>query len=105
MAISVVYFRRSPKVQPLAERALVSAHGFVIAAIYICAMCIWWSGASRASLGLPYAFSLLIPLSLIIVSFLKFRGPRSTHFLQLANVFCLGATFFIGGMAVTGDWL
>jgi hypothetical protein len=105
MAISVVYFWRSPKVQPLAQRLLVSAHGAAIAAIYLCAMYIWWSGSSRASLALPFMFSLMIPLLLIVVSFLKFRGLRSIHLLQLANLFCLGATFFIGAMAVTGDWL
>src|ERR1700686_2159466 len=105
IAVSVVYFRRSPKVQPLAQRLLVSAHGVVIAAIYLCAMCVWWSGSSRTVLGEPYAFSLAVPLLLIIVSFLKFRGPRPTHFFQILNLFCLHATFLIGGMAITGHWL
>jgi len=105
MAISVVYLWRSPKGQPVPQRLLVSAHGAAIAAIYLCAMYMWWSGLSRANLALPFMFSLMIPLLLILVSFLKFEGPRSMHLLQLANLFCLGATFFIGGMAVTGDWL
>jgi hypothetical protein len=105
MAISVVYLWRSPKVQPLSQRLLVSAHGAAIAAIYVCAMYVWWSGSSHAGLALPFMFSLVIPLLLIVMSFLKFQGPRSTHFLQLVNLFCLGATFFYGGMAITGDWL
>ena len=104
-AISVVYLWCSPKFQPLAQRLLVSAHGAAIAAIYVCAMYVWWSGSSHASLALPFMFSLVIPLLLIVVSFLKFQGPRSIHFLQLVNLFCLGATFFFGGMAITGDWL
>jgi hypothetical protein len=105
MAISVVYFKRSPKDQPLAQRLLVSAHGVVIAAIYLCALYVWWSGSSRESYGRPYAIAFMVPVALIAVSFWKFRGPRSTHLFQLANLFCIAASYFLGGMAITGDWL
>lgn len=105
IAISVVYFRRSPTDQSLSQRLLVSAHGVAIAALYLCALAFMWSGSSHTALGQPFAFTLLIPVLLIAVSFLKFRGPRTTHLFQLVNLFCLATTFFIGGMAITGDWL
>jgi hypothetical protein len=101
---SVIYFRSSPQDQPLALRVLVSAHGVTIAALFIAAMCIYWSNWSRAAYAKPYAVALLVPLVLIVVSLFAFRGPRSIHWLQLANVFCLAVTLFVGGMAITGDF-
>jgi hypothetical protein len=103
--ISVIYFRKSPKDQPLARRYLVSAHGVVIAVIYVAAILVWQSGAARDALAKPFTFVCITPLLFILASFIWFRGPRYIHLLQLGNLFCLAATFFVGGMAVTGDWL
>jgi hypothetical protein len=85
IAVSVVYFRRSPKDQSLSQRLLVSAHGVAIAALHICALIVMWSGSSHKALGQPYAFAPLIPVLLIAVSFLKFRGPRTVISIRIAT--------------------
>jgi uncharacterized YccA/Bax inhibitor family protein len=103
--ISVIYFRKSPRDQPLARRYLVSAHGVVIAVIYVAAILVWQVGSAQDALARPFILICIIPVLLIVASFVWFRGPRYVHLLQLGNLFCLGATFFIGGMAVSGDWL
>jgi hypothetical protein len=48
---------------------------------------------------------LLVPATLIAASFFLYKGPKSLHWLQLINIACLLWTGFVGGMAVTGDWL
>ena len=103
--ISAIYFLKSPKDEPLARRYLVSAHGLVIAVIYVAAILVWQAGAAKDALATPFIVVCAIPLLLIAASFIWFRGPRYIHLLQLGNLFCLAATLFVGGMAVTGDWL
>ena len=105
VAISVIYFRNSPRTEPLARRLLASAHGVVIAVLFISAIAIWLSGHSQERLGTPFQLLLLIPLALMIASFFLFKGPKATHLLQILDVVCLLWTWFVGGMAVTGDWL
>jgi hypothetical protein len=102
--ISVIYFLRSPKTQPMARRFLVSAHGIAISVIYIAAMLVWQTGSARTALATPLAFAFVFPLVLMVASFIWFRGPRFIHLPQFGNLFCLGATYFVGGMAITGDW-
>ena len=105
LVISVVYFRSSPRTEPLSKRILASAHGAVITAIYMGAMTVFWAQKANPKFITPFLFSLLVPLLLIVVSFFVYRGRKTIHFLQLLNLLCLGWTFFIGSMAVTGDWL
>jgi hypothetical protein len=105
LVISVVYFISSPRTEPLSKRILASAHGVVITAIYMGAMTVFWAQKANPKFITPFLFSLLVPLLLIAVSFFVYRGRKTVHFLQLLNLLCLGWTFFIGSMAVTGDWL
>jgi hypothetical protein len=77
----------------------------VIAVIYVAAIVVWERGAAQDSLAKFFAVICIIPLLFMVASFIWFRGLRYIHFLQLGNVLCLFATFFIGGMAITGDWL
>jgi hypothetical protein len=104
-SISVIYFLQSPRTDPLSIRLLVSAHGVSIAALYIGAMLVWWTGHSDARFESVFIFLLVLPLVLIAVSFVFFRGNKSLHLLQALNILCLMWTAFVGGMAVTGDWL
>lgn len=105
LVISVVYFISSPRAEPLPKRILASAHGAVITAIYMGAMTVFLAQKANPKFITPFLFSLLVPLLLIAVSFFVYRGRKTVHFLQLLNLLCLGWTFFIGSMAVTGDWL
>jgi hypothetical protein len=102
-AISGVYFVVSPRTQPLRSRILASAHGVTIALLYAAAWMVLISGQSSLWLGNLFAFSLLLPLSLIIISFFFYQGPKSVHWLQVINVACLLWTGVTGIMLVTGE--
>ena len=103
--VSIIYFRISPRAQALWERVTVLAHGASIAALYFGAVSIWWAGASRSSFATPFALASVLPVALIVFSFIRFRGQRTVHFLQTVNLLCFIWTLFAGSMAVTGDWL
>jgi hypothetical protein len=103
--VSVIYFRSSPRDQSLSRRLLVSAHGVILALIYIGAIIVWQAGCARTNFGEPFAIILAVPLVFTLATFLWFRGPRYIHLIQFVNLFCLAVTFLIGGMAVTGNWL
>jgi hypothetical protein len=102
-AISGVYFVASPRTQPLRNRILASAHGAAIALLYAAAWMVLISGQSSLWLGNLFAFLLLLPLSLIIISFFFYQGPKSVHWLQIINGVCLLWTGFTGIMLVTGE--
>lgn len=105
LLVSVAYFRASPSAQRLGERIAVSAHGAVIAGLYFGAMFLWLSGASRPAYGKPFVYALAVPIALMVFALVRFRGRASVHLLQLINIVGLVWAFFIGSMAVTGDWL
>ena len=105
LSVSAVYFFTSPKTEVLSKRLLASAHGLSIAALYLVAMTIFWANSAHPKFQVPFLFSLAIPALLIGTSFFVYRGSKTVHFLQLLNLLCLGWTFFIGSMAVTGRWL
>lgn len=104
LAISAVYFLRSPSNQALFQRMLVSAHGLSISVIYLSATAISWTKKADSTLGRPFAIALVIPLVLIVI-FALYRGRRTTHWFQVLNFVCLAWVSFVGGMAITGDWL
>lgn len=103
--VSVVYFFAGPKGQQIGERLAVSVHGVTIAILFTGAMTLHMSGHSHPSYAMPFFCSLLLPLGLIVFALWRFRGPRFIHAFQLLNFISLALTFFIGGMAITGDWL
>ena len=104
-AISAVYFRASPTDQPLLQRLVASGHGAAIAILYGGALAFSAFGISKQSYGLPFMGLLLVPVFLAGLSFALFRGRKYIHLLQILNLACLAWTLFIGGMAVTGEWL
>ena len=105
IVISVVYFRSSPISQTIAMRLLASAHGCAIAVLYFGALSVFWANAAHPRYELPFFVLLAGPVALMMSSFFIYRGPTSVHFLQILNLLCLAWTFFIGIMAVTGNWL
>ena len=107
VVISVIYFKTSPRGEPVARRLLASAHGVAIAVLYVGAISIWLSGNSQREFGTPFFLLLLVPLASIIASFFIFRGPKLIHLLQLLNLLLLVWTGVVGGIAVTVggfDW-
>lgn len=105
LGISAIYFAKSPRDQSLTDRIAASAHGASICLIYLAAWLIALTRESAMRFGIPFLLLLLVPAILITVSFVFFKGPKSLHWLQLVNIACLLWTGFVGGMAVTGDWL
>lgn len=103
--ISIVYFTTSPRTQSILPRLLASAHGLSIAVLYLCALSVHWVGKASPDYEMPFYFLSLLPLFLIIGSFFLFRGRKLIHLLQIPNLLCLLWTFFVGSMAVTGNWL
>jgi hypothetical protein len=105
LGISAVYFFTSPSTQSLAKRLLASAHGASIAALYVVAIFISWTHRSSQNLGSIFLPLLAVPLLLIGLSVYLYRGRKAVHLLQIPNLLCLGWTYFVGGMAVTGNWV
>lgn len=103
--VSVLYFARARADVSLSRRVVTSAHGVAIAAIYVLAMTVSVTRRFDPALGTPFMLALLLPVALIVVSFLLYRGNKNIHWLQVPNVACLAWTGFMGGMAVTGQWL
>jgi len=104
-AVSVVYFWQSPPVQSLRDRLLISAHGVLISVSYLGAMFVGARHASSELLAAPFVLLLVLAIALMQLAIRRFRGPRRVHLLQIVNVVCLGWTFFIGGMVITGEGL
>jgi hypothetical protein len=88
------------------RRFLCAAHGFAGVALYFGALTLWaLSPEYRPWLAWPYAVLYLIPLSLVAVAFIKVNGSQLIHLLQLPNLCAMFWSLYVGGMAVTGDWL
>ena len=103
--ISVVYYRASGgQVTPL-WRVVISAHGVTITLIYIGATVVALSGHADLRLGPVFTWALVAPLTSMIAALVKFKGRKMTHLLLVPNLACLLWVGFIGGMAITGDWL
>ena len=105
LLVSVLYFVRSDAGESLSRRAVTSAHGVTIAALYIVAMAFAVTRRFDPALGTPFNIALLLPAALIVASLLLYRGSKKIHWLQVPNVACLVWTGFMGGMAITGRWL
>lgn len=103
-AVSFAYFRSSKNLR-LGERLAVSAHGLSIVLVYVGALLVAAVGLSRASLLYPFWSLFLLPLGLVGFALVRFRGNGAVHLLQLINLLSAGWSFFVGTMAVTGDWL
>ncbi len=103
--LSLVYFWTSPKQQALLTRGLASSHGIVLALMYLAAGLVYEFKLSKPSYGWPFAISMLLPLGLMALSLRIYAGPKYVHLLHLVSLYALLWTMFVGGMAITGDWL
>lgn len=103
-SVSVVYFQSS-KSPRKSERIATSIHGAVLAALYFGALAVHSFGISNPALGRAFWLSLLVPGGLAVYSLASYRGNKQVHFLQLANLLAALWIWFVGTMAVTGNWL
>ena len=104
LAVSVVYFRKAALL-PMGQRVAVSAHGALLALIYAVAFLVSAAGAARANLAVPFWSAFTLPVVSVLFALARFSGRKSVHFLLLAVAACAVWVFFVGTMAVTGDWL
>jgi hypothetical protein len=106
LGISAAYYFASPQGEPIWRRLTVSAPGALISALYFTVMFRFWGYSNRApEYEVPFCFMLAVPLCLIVISLILFRGPKALHLLQLLNFIFLAWTWFMGSMAISGDYL
>jgi hypothetical protein len=104
--ISVAYFCLGHREANLWVRLFFSLHGLSATLLYIGALVLWQTTQTyRPWAAWPYLLLHLIPVASVIFALVRFPGPKLLHFTQLLNLGCMLYTVFIGGMAVTGDWL
>lgn len=103
-SISALYFRHA-RALPAWQRVLGSVHGVLLALLYAGALLIGASGLSAPSLAYPFWAALVLPLVSAALGFTWVRRPGAIHGSLLALLACAAWTFFIGTMAVTGQWL
>ena len=103
--ISAAYFIASRNNGSWTTRLLTSVHGLVAAVIAAAALVLWMLHKSNRSYGTFYWIFFLIPFALVVASLLRYPGPKIVHVLQGPNIVAMLWSAFIGGMAVTGEWL
>lgn len=105
-AVSGVYYACDIREPRRSVRLMVSAHGVVGALLYLGALLFWYlSPTYRPWATLPFLLAFVLPLSSIVFSLLRFKGPRVLHLTQFLNLGAMVYALFIGGMAISGDWL
>lgn len=104
LATSIIYFRLSPSSESLARRLMVSAHGCVIATLYLSAVLIGHFGTPRQDYAALFTPICWIPALLIAYSLWNFKGHKATHLLQTINLGALTLTYVFGSMAISGVW-
>ncbi len=87
------------------KRVLVSAHSFTMFVILCSALLVGGYGYSNKELMPVFYFFMILPLLSIVLSFIYFKGSKWFHLAHIWNVIAFVWTFFVGSMAVTGDWL
>lgn len=104
LGISVVYFQHSRNVG-ISERLTVSAHGAALALLFAGASLIHVSGAAQPSFAIWFWCAFVVPGLLIAFALLRYQGRPSVHLYQIGNMVVGAWVWFVGTMAVTGNWL
>lgn len=86
-------------------KLLASMHSAFLLFILIFALFLGLNGHANETYQVPFTVILLIPLASIAYSFKIYEGSKRIHILHLWNFVALIWTWFIGSMAITGDWL
>jgi hypothetical protein len=100
--ISVAYFRAGATDQSLSRRLLASAHGATISLLYCGAWVVYLTHHGSDAFARPFAQIMTLPLALIVVALVVFRGRRIVHLLQVPNLLCLLWVWLRGTVVVTG---
>jgi len=104
VVISAIYFftDKSPRIN---TRLVASAHGALGAAIFSGAIALWVAGRSSIDLVWPFTLLFALPVASMLSTLVLHRGSKLIHLLLVPELLCLAWAWFVGGMAVTNDWL
>jgi len=83
----------------------VSAHSVLLLLLLGLALVLGFNGVTHKLMLFPFYALLLVSVSSVICSFKYFTGSKWCHFAHFWNLAALPWTWFVGSMAVTGDWL
>ena len=103
VVVSWVYWRKIRGT--IRTRLLASCHSISLLIILILALLFGLNGFNSLSFQAPFTIILLMPIASVLYSLKVFDGDKRIHTLHLWNLVALIWTWFIGSMAVSGDWL
>jgi hypothetical protein len=102
VGISVMYFLSDKSGAALLGRVITSAHGAVLAIIFCSAVLINLTGNAGSKFAEIIFLSHSLPLVLIAISLIWYRGPRNVHLVQPFLVLFVLLSAFIGSMTAGG---
>lgn len=107
LIVSILYFVLDRRDTPMRLRLATSSHGAIAFVLFLVGYLVGalLRGGYRPYLAWPYLLSFLVPLCFAFYALWKYRGPRLLHVLQGPNIAAMLWVMFVGGMAITGDWL
>lgn len=101
LGTSAAYFVFDRSGMSLQRRLATSAHGLLAAVLYVSAVSIsLYSMKPRPEVANALALLYLLPVALVIASFVWYRGPKSIHLIQLLNVPAMLVSAFVGVVGV-----
>ncbi len=103
ISVSLIYWLKDSNTG--FKRIAVSAHSVILLLLFGATFIAGFYGYSNLSLLLPFYSLLAIPIASIITSLVMFKGSKWIHLVHLWNLIALPWTWFVGSMAVSGDWL
>jgi hypothetical protein len=103
ISVSLIYWIKDSNTG--IKRISVSAHSVILLAIFGATFVIGYYGYSDKSLLMPFYFLLAVPIASMIASLILFTGSKWIHLVHIWNLLALPWTWFVGSMAVSGDWL
>ena len=103
VGVSWVYWQKIKA--SVLTRLFASFHSISLLVVLVVALLLGLNGFSSLSFQTPFTLTLLMPVASIAFSIKAYDGLKRIHILHLWNVVALIWTWFIGSMALTGDWL
>ena len=106
ICVSIVYWLAS-KANKKYERVIISSHGILLFLAFIYAVGISGvtSPANWRALILPFWGLLILSLISVVCTFLKYKGNKAMHLMQILVFPSAFFIWLIGTMTITHDWM
>jgi hypothetical protein len=102
--VSCIYFAQSTN-SSFRERLAVSVHGALLALIFLVALMVGFFGLAHRSFAVPFWAALFFPAISALVALVRFQGVATVHWMQVPLLAAAAWIYFVGTMAITGEWL